>query len=251
LRCREKGISVNDRSFGYQPYPPGTQPPYRYPAYKSTIARAPRHAPITIPQTLSEVTGPTYAAEKIWEGAADLTRQVKGGEAIGQRLIVHGQVSDDRGRPVRNTLVEVWQANTAGRYVHSVDQHDAPLDPFFIGRGAVVTDGDGFYEFLTIEPGAYPWANHHNAWRPKHIHFSLFGYAQASRLVTQMYFPGDNLLPLDPVFNSVPDEVARERLVANFDMAKAVPEYALAYRFDIVVRGPRQTPFERQCSAAT
>ncbi len=228
----------------YLDYPPETQPPYLHPAYGSTALRAPRHAPLRIPQSLSETTGPDYAAEKLWDGAADLTRQVQGGEAQGQRLIVHGVVRDDRDRPVRNALVEVWQANAAGRYAHNVDQHNAPLDPYFIGRGAVLTGDDGSYEFLTIEPGAYPWGNHHNAWRPKHIHFSLFGYSQASRLVTQMYFPGDSLLPLDPIFNAVPDEAARTRLIARLDMTKAIPDYALALRFDMVLRGPKQTPFE-------
>jgi protocatechuate 3,4-dioxygenase beta subunit len=194
---------------------------------------------------LSEITGPCYGSEKLWPGSSDLTRpEGGGGEAQGQRIVVHGQVRDDRDRPVHNALLEVWQANAAGRYHHDVDRHDAPLDPCFHGRGAVVTDGEGRYELLTIEPGAYPWGNHTNAWRPKHIHFSLFGVSLASRLVTQMYFPGDGLLPLDPIFNSVPDPDARERLVARFDHDASRPDYALAYRFDMVLRGPEETPWE-------
>jgi len=229
----------------FEPFPPGSQPPNLHPAYRSTLRRAPSQAPIRIPDTLSEITGPCYGPEKLWPGASDLSRPAGGGgEAQGQRIVVHGGVWDDRGRPVRNALIELWQANAAGRYRHDLDRHDAPLDPCFEGRGATVTGEDGRYEFLTIEPGAYPWGNHANAWRPKHIHFSLFGTSQASRLVTQMYFPGDPLLPLDPIFNSVPDPEARGRLVARFDEEASRPDYALAYRFDIVLRGPAETPWE-------
>jgi protocatechuate 3,4-dioxygenase beta subunit len=159
-------------------------------------------------------------------------------------MLVHGRVLDEDGRPVRGALLEVWQANAAGRYRHKVDQHDAPLDPNFSGAGRVVTDDDGRYQFRTIKPGAYPWRNHYNAWRPAHIHFSLFGAGILSRLVTQMYFPGDPLQPLDPIFNSITDARARERLIATFDIEKTEPSYALAFQWDIVLRGASDTPFE-------
>jgi len=225
----------------FAPVPPGVNPPNDFPAYRGTARRAPREAPIVIPHTLSESSGPRYGAECLRAGAGDLTRAA-GGTALGQRILVHGRVTDEQGRPERHALIELWQANAAGRYRHPGDQHDAPLDAHFIGCGQVITDADGDYEFLSIEPGAYPWGNHVNAWRPKHIHFSLFGPAWASRLVTQMYFPGDPLQTLDPIFMSVADEAARGRLVAVFDLARSVPDRALAYRFDIVLRGPRETP---------
>ncbi len=228
------------------PVPAGVYPDNAFADYRSTARRAPRQAAIAIPHTVSELSGPRYGAEMLRAGAADLTRQGDGGCALGQRIIVYGRVSDEHGRPQRDALVEVWQANAAGRYRHDGDQHDAPLDPAFTGAGAALTDGDGCYEFLTIDPGAYPWGNHHNAWRPRHIHFSLFGPAWASRLVTQMYFPGDPLLALDPIFNAVADPAARERLVSVFDIERSVPDYALAYRFDIVLRGAAQTPLERE-----
>jgi protocatechuate 3,4-dioxygenase beta subunit len=153
-------------------------------------------------------------------------------------------VLDEDGRPVRGALVEVWQANASGRYLHKVDNHDAPLDPNFSGAGRMITDEDGRYCFKTIKPGAYPWGNHYNAWRPAHIHFSLFGAGILSRLVTQMYFPGDPLHPLDPIFNSIPDEEARRRMISRLDMDRSEPSYALAYAWDIVLRGRRETPFE-------
>jgi protocatechuate 3,4-dioxygenase beta subunit len=175
----------------------------------------------------------------------DLTRPAGAkAEAIGQRIIVHGRVVDEHGRPERGALVEVWQANAAGRYLHAGDRHDAPLDPNFTGTGAVVTDDEGRYQFMTIEPGVYPWGNHYNAWRPKHIHFSLFGQAWATRLVTQMYFPGDPTLPLDPIFMGIADAQARARLISSFDSERSEPDYAMAFRFDIVLRGARETPWE-------
>ena len=174
---------------------------------------------------------------------ADLTRQ-HAGEPLGERIIVHGRVLDGYGRPLRNTLVEIWQANAAGRYAHDVDRHPAPLDPNFSGAGRCLTDDEGRYRFVTIKPGAYPWKNHHNAWRPAHIHFSLFGRAFVQRLVTQMYFPGDPLFGQDPIFNSVPDPAARQRMVAAFDLDATEPEWALGYRYDIVLRGREATPFE-------
>ena len=223
--------------------PTGVHPPNDSPAYRSSALRAPRLAPVALPAGYAEAAGPLHGAEGLRPNAADLTQQVPGGEAQGQRILVHGRVTDDTGRPERNALIEVWQANAAGRYRHPRDDHDAPLDPFFIGAGQVLTDAEGYYQFVSIEPGAYPWGNHANAWRPKHIHFSLFGPAWGSRLVTQMYFEGDPLLSLDPIFMSVP-EAARRRLVAPFDLAATRPGVALAWRFDIVLRGARGTPFE-------
>jgi len=223
---------------------PGEQPPYLHAEYRSTVKRAPSRAPLSIPHTLSEVTGPRFSASSIGAELVDLTRTGKG-EAVGQRIVVTGRLSDEGGRPVRRTLVEVWQCNAAGRYLHEKDQHDAPLDPNFTGVGRAITNGDGEYRFLTIQPGAYPWRNTYNAWRPAHIHFSLFGPAFATRLVTQMYFPGDPLLALDPIYNSVPDEAARRRLVSAYDPRSSEAEYALGYRFDVVLRGRDSTPFER------
>jgi protocatechuate 3,4-dioxygenase, beta subunit len=210
------------------------------PEYKSSIKRAPSKPLIIAPHTLSELTGPVYGHESVQPGDADLTKQQKG-EPLGERIIVHGRVLDEDGKPVANTLVEVWQANAAGRYVHAVDQHPAPLDPNFTGAGRTVTDSDGRYQFVTVKPGAYPWGNHDNAWRPAHIHFSLFGHSFLSRLVTQMYFPGDPLIPYDPIYRSIPEE-ARERLMSSFDLDATVPNWALGYRFDIVLRGREQTP---------
>lgn len=215
-----------------------------YPPYRATVLRAPRQPLILLPHTLSEVTGPVYGHGDISKTDADLTRQ-HAGEPLGERIIVAGQVLDDSGRPVPHTLVELWQANAAGRYFHQKDDHRAPLDPNFTGAGRVLTDESGRYEFVTVKPGAYPWRNHDNAWRPAHIHFSLFGPAFASRLVTQMYFPGDPLFPHDPIFQSIPDERARQRLISQFDLELTKPEWALGYRFDIVLRGPEATPFEK------
>jgi protocatechuate 3,4-dioxygenase beta subunit len=198
---------------------------------------------VAIPASLSEVTGPLLGHALVRPNDADLTRQ-HAGEPQGERIIVAGRVLDQDGRPVPDTLIEVWQANAAGRYRHERDQHDAPLDPNFSGAGRVATDAEGGYRFTTVKPGAYPWPNHHNAWRPQHIHFSLFGPAFATRLVTQMYFPGDPLLPLDPIYNAVPDAAARERLVARFDLGLTQPAWALGYRFDIVLRGRAATPME-------
>ena len=216
-------------------------PPALYPDYKSTVKRAPKHEPVLIPHTLSELTGPLYGHDSFRPGDEDLTRQHPG-EPIGERIIVHGRVLDEEGRAVPDTLVEIWQANACGRYRHQREQHPAPLDPNFTGAGRTATDADGRYRFVTIKPGAYPWGNHPNAWRPAHIHFSVFGPSFLSRLVTQMYFPGDPLFAFDPIFQSIADERARMRLVSAFDLATTVPDWALAYRFDIVVRGRDQTP---------
>ncbi len=218
-------------------------PPRLWPAYASTVKRSPTKPLILMPHTLSELTGPIYGHEAVRPGDNDLTRQ-HAAEPLGERIIVHGRVLDEDGRPVPNTLVEIWQANACGRYVHVVDQHPAPLDPNFTGAGRTQTDRDGWYKFITIKPGAYPWRNHPNAWRPAHIHFSVFGHSFLSRLVTQMYFPGDPLFPFDPIFNSVADEKARQRMISSFDLENTVPEWALCFRFDIVLRGRNQTPME-------
>jgi protocatechuate 3,4-dioxygenase beta subunit len=198
---------------------------------------------ILLPQSLSETTGPVFGHDRVQPQDADLTRQ-HAGEPVGERIIVTGRVIDEDGHPVPHTLVEVWQANAAGRYQHQRDQHDAPLDPNFTGTGRTLTDAQGNYRFVTIRPGAYPWRNHPNAWRPAHIHFSLFGNAFATRLVTQMYFPGDPLLPFDPIYNSVPDG-ARQRMISDFARELTEPEHALGFRFDIVLRGRDATPMEK------
>jgi protocatechuate 3,4-dioxygenase, beta subunit len=231
-----------DETGGYRRDTEG-QPPYLYPNYKSTRLRAPEKPLVILPHTLSEVTGPVYGHGRIGELDNDLTRQHKG-EPLGERIIVTGRVLDGDGRPVRNGLIEVWQANAAGRYVHQGDRHPAPLDPNFSGAGRCLTDDKGCYRFVTVKPGAYPWKNHDNAWRPAHIHFSLFGPAFATRLVTQMYFPGDPLFDQDPIFQSVRHPEARQRLISSFDLETTEPEWALGYRFDIVLRGRDATPIE-------
>jgi protocatechuate 3,4-dioxygenase beta subunit len=218
-------------------------PPYLHPDYVATRTRAPRRPLVPLPQTLSEVTGPVYGDEDVGELDHDLTRQ-HDGEPLGERMILHGRVLDGDGRPVRGTLIEIWQANSAGRYKHQVDRHPAPLDPNFSGAGRCLTDAEGRYRFVTIKPGAYPWRNHPNAWRAAHIHVSLFGPAFATRLVTQMYFPGDPLFFQDPIFHSVRDARHRERMIARFDLGETVPEWALAYGFDVVLRGREATPTE-------
>jgi len=228
---------------GYRREPEGSQPPLLHPDYKSTVSRAPGLAPLAIPPSLSEVTGPLFGQALVRANDTDLTRQ-GAGQPQGERIVVAGRVLDQDGRPVPDALIEIWQANAAGRYRHDRDQHDAPLDPNFSGAGRVATDAEGRYRFVTVKPGAYPWPNHHNAWRPQHIHLSLFGPAFATRLVTQMYFPGDPLLPLDPIFNAVPDRAARDRLVSSFDLTLTEPAWALGYRFDIVLRGRLATPVE-------
>jgi protocatechuate 3,4-dioxygenase beta subunit len=198
---------------------------------------------VVIPPTLSEITGPIFDPEVVQPKACDLTAQ-HAGPPLGQRIVVSGRVLDEDARPLANTLIEIWQANAAGRYLHKMDQHDAPLDPNFSGCGHTITDAEGRYRFVSIRPGAYPWRNHHNAWRPAHIHFSIFGPAFATRLVTQMYFPGDALLPFDPIFNCTADENARRRLISIFDWETTIPESALGYKFDIILRGRDATPME-------
>ena len=227
----------------FRPFVPGTQPALNTPAYLSTGKRHPLRAPHRIPQTVTETTGPAFTPRLV-PPSADLTRNTTGQPALGERIIVAGTITDEDGRPVPHTMVEVWQANATGRYDHPGDQHDAPLDPNFRGVGRVFTDAAGRYSFVSIRPGAYPWPNHRNAWRPTHIHFSYFGPAFATRLITQMYFPGDPLLAFDPIFNGVPDIAARDRLVAAFDQDITQADYALGYRFDVVLRGRGATPME-------
>jgi protocatechuate 3,4-dioxygenase, beta subunit len=221
----------------------GPNPPYIYPDYRSTRLRGPKRPLLLLPHTLSELTGPVFGHESVGELDHDLTRH-HDGEPLGERIIVSGRVLDSAGRPVPSALIEIWQANAAGRYRHDVDRHPAPLDPNFTGAGRCLTDDAGRYRFVTVKPGAYPWRNHPNAWRPAHIHLSIFGRAFTSRLVTQMYFPGDPLFELDPIFQSVRDPKARERLICEFELETTEPEWALGYRFDIVLGGPSETPME-------
>jgi protocatechuate 3,4-dioxygenase beta subunit len=229
----------------YRRHAPGDQPPYLYKEYGSTVRRAPSQPLVFLPHTLSEVSGPIFRPDAIGETDHDLTRQHPG-DPLGERIIVTGRVLDDNGHAVPNALIEIWQTNAAGRYRHAKDNHPAPLDPNFTGAGRTLTDENGVYRFITIKPGAYPWKNHHNAWRPAHIHFSLFGPAFCTRLITQMYFPGDPLIPFDPVLQSIPDEKGRQRLVAKFDPETTQPDWALGYQFNIVLRGREATPFEKK-----
>jgi protocatechuate 3,4-dioxygenase, beta subunit len=226
-------------------YPPiwNTQPAYLFPPYGSTVKRAPREEPVRIPVSAAELTGPSSRAILGDQAQHDLTVG-HAGEPLGERIVLAGRVVDENGRPAANTLIEIWQCNAAGRYLHAGDQHDAPLDPNFTGAGRALTDAEGRYRFVSIKPGAYPWRNHHNAWRPAHIHFALLGPSFGARLITQMYFPGDPLLAFDPIFQATPDEKARQRLVAQFDWEHTQPERALGYRFDICLRGRTETPME-------
>jgi len=227
----------------FRPEAPASQPDNRHPDYRSTVTRGPRHDPIHAAQGPTELSGPRFSSALLYHHCDDLTRQGRNGaEPQGQRIIVAGRVLDEAGQPVRGGFIEIWQANAAGRYDHPLDTHDAPLDANFTGAGRVMTGEDGSYRFTSIRPGCYPWRNHANAWRPAHIHFSVFGESMLQRLVTQMYFPGDPLLDIDPIFQSVPSAAARERLVAKFDLPLTQPEFALGYRFDIVLRGPDGTP---------
>jgi protocatechuate 3,4-dioxygenase beta subunit len=223
--------------------PVGLHPPLDFPGYRATALRAPGRPLVPLPHRLTEVTGPLLGAERVTAADADLTTQ-HAGEPLGERIIVTGRLLDSGGRPVAGTLIEIWQANASGRYAHGVDNHPAPLDPNFSGAGRCMTDSEGRYRFVTIKPGAYPWHNHPNAWRPAHIHFSMLGRAFPQRLVTQMYFPGDPLFSLDPIFNSIPDPKARERLIARFDLGLTQPDWALGFEWDIVLRGPAATAIE-------
>jgi protocatechuate 3,4-dioxygenase, beta subunit len=219
---------------------PEAHPPYLYPDYKSTRLRAPAQPLVRVAPSPLEAAGPTFPEHFVRDSEADLTTWGKSAP-LGEKMVLVGRVLDEDGRPVRRSLVEIWQANASGKYPHPVDDHEAPLDPNFLGKGQVLTDDEGRYRVVTIKPGAYPWQNHAFAWRPAHIHLSLFGNAYAQRLITQMFFPGDPLLVIDPIFNSVP-EAGRRLLIADLDLEHGVEGVALGYRFDVVLRGPRATP---------
>lgn len=222
-----------------------SHPPHFYPAYKSTIARSPTQPLLIVPDHLRNLRMPVFGESYLGEFDHDLTRNArKNGEPIGERIKVFGRVMDASGRGIDKALIEIWQANAAGRYIHKAEIHDAPLDPNFLGAGRVLTDAEGGYEFYTIKPGAYPWGNHYNAWRPNHIHFSVFGHFFDQRLITQMYFPGDPLFAYDPIFQSTPEH-ARDLLIARFSMDRTDAEFALAYEFNIVLNGRNHTPFEQ------
>jgi protocatechuate 3,4-dioxygenase, beta subunit len=227
----------------YRPVAAGSQPANDTPSYGSTHLRHPKQSLLRIPSTVTESTGPHFDAAH-FQALPDLS-VVNGKQALGERIIVRGRVVDEDDRPIPHTMIEIWQANASGRYDHPGDQHDAPLDSNFHGSGRIFSDSDGWYQFVTIKPGAYPWRNHENAWRPNHIHYSLFGTGFGQRIITQMYFPGDPLLELDPIYLSIPDRAARERLIAAFDIGITSPEWALGYRFDFVLRGRNATPTER------
>ena len=216
-------------------------PPYLYPGYRSTTLRSPLQPLVELAQGALDVPGPLVPKGFVRDKDNDLTVHGKSAP-LGEKMILTGRLLDEGGRPIRHSLVEIWQANASGRYNHPGDDHDAPLDPNFTGIGKTFTDADGWYRFVTIKPGAYPWQNHPFAWRPNHIHFSLLGNAPVQRLITQMYFPGDPLQPIDPVFNSVPDEAARARMVSTLVLETGIEGIALGYRFDIVLAGAKSTP---------
>jgi len=219
-------------------------PPHLFEGYKSTILRSPTKPLIPVASMLKDLAMPAFGESVLRKWDNDLTKNgQRNGEPIGERIKLSGKVMDEYGRPLKHVLVEVWQANAAGRYIHKAEIHDAPLDPNFLGAGRMLTDDEGKYTFYTIKPGAYPWGNHYNAWRPNHIHFSVIGKQFEHRLVTQMYFPGDPLFEFDPIFQSVPQR-ARELLIARFMMDWTEPEFALAYEFNIVLSGRNKTPFE-------
>jgi protocatechuate 3,4-dioxygenase, beta subunit len=228
----------------YNPFDESVQPSTLYPFYKSTVLRAPKQPLVLLKQSLAELSGPVFGSMSVGALDHDLTKNsIVNGEPIGERIVVSGKVLNENGQPIPHTLIEIWQANAAGRYVHKVDQHNAPLDPNFLGVGRCMTDEQGNYKYYTIKPGAYPWGNHPNAWRPNHIHLSLFGANITNRLVTQMYFPGDPLLQYDPMYLGVPER-GRKLLVSDFDLDLTEPDFALGYRFDIVLRGHHSTHFE-------
>jgi len=236
---------VNMSNLIYNLFDEEVQPPRLYTAYKSTVLRAPTKPLVFLKQRFSELTGPVFGDFELGSLDNDLTRNARiNGEPLGERIVVHGTVFNENGQTIPNTLIEIWQANSSGRYVHKADQHEAPLDPNFLGAGRCMTDANGNYKFYTIKPGAYPWGNHYNAWRPNHIHFSLFGVNITNRLVTQMYFPGDPLLVHDPIFLGVPLK-GRDLLISKFDIEATEESFALGYRFDFVLRGHKATPFEK------
>lgn len=224
------------------------QPPAYTPNYKSTVLRSPKLPLVSLNSTISEMTGPVFGHGIIGERDNDLITNYAepGNEAIGQRIVVYGRVLDERRRPIAGALVEVWQANAGGRYRHQNEGYQAALDPNFSGCGRVITDADGGYSFLSVRPGAYPWPNGVNDWRPAHIHFSVFGHGFAQRLITQMYFEGDPMIWQCPIVRTIPDEAAIRQLIAALDIENTIPMDSLAYKFDIVLRGQRSTPFENR-----
>jgi len=228
----------------FDPVPSGVYPTLVYPPYGSTVKRGPKQPPVRVKAPTATERLPAFNPALVKPIDADLTAQGRAAP-LGEKIVLSGRVVDEDGKPVRRSLVEVWQCNSAGRYFHSRDQHDAPLDPNFYGFGKFYTDDDGRYRFVTIKPGPYPWGNHPKAWRPAHIHFSLFGNAHAQRLVTQMYFPNDPLFAFDPIYQSIEDPAARDRLSARFSMDETVGDEMLGYVWDIVLRGRGATPFER------
>jgi protocatechuate 3,4-dioxygenase beta subunit len=221
--------------------PAALDPPYLYADYRSTRLRSPKEQLLELPADALDIPGPFVPRGFVRHGDNDLTVHGKSAP-LGEKMILEGRITDESGRPVRDSLVEIWQANASGRYHHPGDQHEAPLDPNFLGIGRTFTDAEGNYRFVTIKPGSYPWQNHTHAWRPQHIHFSLLGNAPVQRLVTQMYFPGDPLLAIDPVYQSIPDAKARERLICSLDLETGIEMIALGYRFDIVLAGAKSTP---------
>lgn len=225
----------------------GRHPPALTPGYKTSIARSPRQPLLSLDQGPSEITGPTFGHGDLGPLDNDLIRNyAKTGDPIGERIILHGRVLDENGRPVPGTLVEIWQANAGGRYRHRKDTYLAPIDPNFGGCGRTLTDAEGAYHFRTVKPGAYPWRNAVNSWRPAHIHVSVFGTSFSQRLITQLYFEGDPLIALCPIVQTIPDPEAVQRLIAPLDLNTAIPFDCLAYRFDIVLRGRRSTLFENR-----
>jgi len=232
----------------FYPRDRSVHPPAFTPDYKTSVTRSPRFALISLQNSVSEVTGPVFGHGDIDPGDNDLlSNYAKAGESpIGERIILHGRVLDENARPVPHTLVEIWQANAGGRYRHKKDTYLAPIDPNFGGCGRTLTDADGYYYFRTVKPGAYPWRNLVNNWRPAHIHLSVFGTAFAQRLITQCYFEGDPLIPLCPIVQTIPDPAAIDRLVARLDLNATIPLDTIAYRFDIVLRGRRSTLFENR-----
>jgi protocatechuate 3,4-dioxygenase beta subunit len=222
-------------------------PPAYSPSYKTSVSRSPRNALISLEQSVSEITGPVFGHDDLGRLDHDLIRNyARTGDPVGERIIVHGRVLDENARPVPNTLVEIWQANAGGRYRHKKDTYLAPIDPNFGGCGRTLTDETGYYFFRTVKPGAYPWRNMINNWRPAHIHFSVFGASFSQRLITQLYFEGDPLIALCPIVQTIPDPKAIDALTAKLDMNATIPLDSIAYRFDIVLRGRRSTLFENR-----
>ncbi|MBC8022926.1 MAG: protocatechuate 3,4-dioxygenase subunit beta [Burkholderiales bacterium] len=221
--------------------PSALDPPYLYPDYRSTRLRSPKEPLLVLGPDAFDVPGPLVPRGFVRDADNDLTTRGKAAP-LGEKMVLVGRITDEAGRPIRESLVEIWQANASGRYHHPGDNHDAPLDPNFVGIGRTFTDTEGNYRFVTIKPGAYPWQNHPFAWRPQHIHFSLLGNAPVQRLITQMYFPGDPLLAIDPVYQSIPDAKARERLISTLTPESGIEGIALGYRFDIVLAGAKSTP---------